>query len=89
MRTLTVPQKIDADNYDEFDDTARVCYWITKDNILRKTARIIAEFGGIDALIQWVCECFIPELGDSLANDLAVHAVDHVNFRQVHDYLMS
>ena len=88
MRTPSIPQNPSANNYDDYDETECIRRWITKDATLRKTAHIIAEFGGPDALTAWVCECFVPNPADTLANDLLIRATNRVDFRRLHDSLV-
>ena len=79
MAANTVAQNPPAVN----DETVCVLEWLSTDPQLHKAAHIITKLGGSDALIEWVCECAVPNLGNTLGGDLLGRALGEVDFRHI------
>lgn len=47
------------------------------------TARMIAEWGGHDALVEWVCNVAVPQ-PEGMAGELIGLALGRVDFRRVY-----
>jgi hypothetical protein len=50
------------------------------------TARLIAEWAGHDALVEWVCSVAIPQ-PEGLAGQIVVMALSRVDFDRVYEAL--